>query len=100
MKFKKLHSLLIIFPIYGTIASIWGHLHAMNAHESYITLFLNPLVWIFTDPYIRYFPVENYQIILGPELLLFFIILNTIFWMPIGYIAIKIINILKSPKVK
>lgn len=92
MKFKKLHSLLIIFPIYGTIISIWGHLHAMNVNESYLTLFFNPLVWIFTDPYMRYFPVENYQILLSPELILFFIILNTIFWMPFGYFAIKIIE--------
>ncbi|AFS80561.1 hypothetical protein NKOR_03335 [Candidatus Nitrosopumilus koreensis AR1] len=97
MKFKKSYLLLIIFPIYGTIASIGGHLHEMNAHESYITLFFNPLVWIFTDPHIRYFPVENYQIVLGPELILFFIIINIIFWMPIGFIISKIIQI-RKPK--
>jgi len=97
MKFKKSHLLLIILPIYGTTVSIWGHLHTMNTHESYVTLFFNPLVWIFTDPYIVYFPIENYQIVLSTELILFFIILNTIFWMPIGFIISKIIH-MRKPK--
>jgi len=88
----KTRLLIIILPLYGTLASIVGQLHTSGAHESYVSFFLNPLVSIFTIPYIRYFPVENYTIVMGPELISFFILVNSIFWIPIAYIISKIWN--------